>query len=423
MVVYLHQTERLLLIIHCEELCKEWICDEGDCIGSCDIGGNNTPRTELPSWFFGVPEDMIPYFASQGTAPVQSPLLPPVVGNMQQADIRYYKFDCINCGSSSSVCPSPNGTWFAPGGMYIENTPNANPFLYSGPHNTWQEVVTAAQAQGFPVSLNTTFTDFKTQLEGDLRQVVIKGKPCFGQTGDCDCIVIDGTGHTDAWEYTTNNYQPCVDACCSGETFDCTLQGCVPNLNGFGSYTSMSACTEDCKEYQCIPGVNTVDSCSGQTLLNVDWTTAPQQTGFFDQRQLSYLADPINGLQSTPITNWKWFNQNGPVASSPNHCTHTLISGGTTYEFGLHYFTKIRTGNNSFSQSNAVFTNANNYDPSINECTGTGCEFSTWAQLITGCNIMGVLYNGSPVTLNSTFSDVRIAISQNWGRTLQRESL
>ena len=89
-------------LIDCEELCKEWICDEGDCIGSCDIGGTNTPRTELPSWFFGVPEDMIPYFASQGTAPVQSPLLPPVVGNMQQADIRYYKFDCINCGSSSS---------------------------------------------------------------------------------------------------------------------------------------------------------------------------------------------------------------------------------------------------------------------------------------------------------------------------------
>ncbi len=383
--------------------------------GVVDIGGNNTPRTELPSWFFGVPEDMIPYFASQGTAPVQSPLLPPIVGNMQQADITYYKFDCINCTSVSPACPSPNGIWFAPGGMYIENTPNASPFTYSGPHNTWQDVVTAAQAQGFPVSLSTTFDDFKTWLEGDLRQVVIKGKPCFGQTSGCDCIVIDGTGHRDAWEYTTSNYQPCVDACCSGETFDCTLQGCVPNLNGFGSYTSMSACTEECKEYQCIPGVNTVDSCSGQTLLNVDWTTAPQQTGFFDQRQLSYLADPINGLQSTPVTNWKWFNQNGPVASSPNHCTHTLISGGTTYEFGLHYFTKIKTGNNSFSQSNAVFTNANNYDPSINECTGTGCEFSTWAQLITGCNIMGVLYNGSPVTLNSTFSDVRMAISQNWG--------
>ena len=173
---------------------------------------------------------MIPYFASQGTAPVQSLLLPPIVGNMQQADIRYYKFDCINCGSSSPVCPSPNGTWFAPGGMYIENTPNASPFTYSGPHNTWQDVVTAAQAQGFPVSLSTTFNDFKTQLEGDLRQVVIKGKPCFGQPSGCDCVVIVGTGHTDAWEYTTNNYQPCVDACCSGETLIVHFKGVYQTL-------------------------------------------------------------------------------------------------------------------------------------------------------------------------------------------------
>ena len=402
-------------LIDCEELCREWVCDEGDCIGSCDIGGNNTPRTELPSWLFGIPEDIIGYVASQGTSPVQSLLLPPIVSNMQQADIRYYKFDCVNCSSPAQTCPSPNGTWFAPGGMYIENTLNASPFTYSGPHNTWQDVVIAAQNQGFTVSTNTTFTDFKTQLQGDLRRVVLKGKPCFGQPSGCDCIVIDGTGHTDAWEYTTSNYQPCVDACCSGETFDCTLQGCVPNLNGFGSYTSMSACTGDCKEYQCIPGVNTVDSCSGQTLLNVDWTTAPPISGFFDQKQLAYLADPLNSLQSTPVTNWKWFNQNGPIASSPSTCTHTIISAGTTYDFELRKFKTIRTVNNSFSQSNAVFTNADNYDPGTNTCTGSGCEFSTWTQLITGCNIMGVLYNGSPLTLNSPFMDVRIAISSNWG--------
>ena len=403
-------------LIQCEEVCKEWICDEGVCVGSCDIGGNNTPRTELPSWFFGIPEDIIGYLASTSTAPVQSPLLPPVVGNMQQADITYYKFDCINCSSPAQTCPSPNGTWFAPSGMWIENTPNATPFTYSGPHETWQEVIQSMQNQGFSVSINTTYDDVKTMLLSDLRQVVIKGLPCYGQPSGCDCVVIDGTGHTDAWEYTTNNYQPCVDACCSGDTFDCRPGGCILNNNGFGSYTSMSACTADCKQYECIPGVNTADSCSGQTLLNVDWTTAPQQTGFFDQRQLSYLASPLNGLQSTPVTNWKWFNQNGPVASGPVHCTHTLISGGTTYEFEVSYFTKILTPNNSFSQSNAVFTNANNYDSTINECSGPfGCEFSTWAQLITGCNIMGVTYMGSPVTLNSSFSDVRSAIAMNWG--------
>ena len=101
---------------------------------------------------------------------------------MQQADISYYKFDCVNCSSVAPVCPSPNGTWYAPGSMYIENTLNASPFTHSGPHNTWQEVVIAAQNQGFSVSLNTTFADFKTQLEGDLRRVVFKRKTLFWTT-------------------------------------------------------------------------------------------------------------------------------------------------------------------------------------------------------------------------------------------------
>ena len=229
-------------LLDCEEVCKEWICDEdGDCYGSCDTGGNNTPRTELPSWFFGLTSDILSYIASPATAPVQSPLLPPITGNMQQADITYYKFDCVNCSSPVQTCPSPNGTWWAPDGMYIESVQGAPPFVYSGPHNTWQDVVTAAQQQGFSVSLGTSYDDFTTILAADLREVVIKGTPCYGTPTGCDCVEIDGTGHTGGWYWSSSNYQPCVDACCSGETFDCTQSGCVPNLTNTGLYNSMSS--------------------------------------------------------------------------------------------------------------------------------------------------------------------------------------
>jgi len=406
-------------LTHCEEVCKEWICDEdGDCIGSCDMGGNNTPRTAYPLWLFGTPEDLLPYLASPATIPLQSPLLPPIVGNMQNADVTYYKFDCINCSSAAiQTCPSPNGTYWAPSGMWIENTPNASPMVYSGPHYTWQEVVNAAVTQGFIVNNNTSYDDFRTELSLLERQVVIKGNPCYGSPTGCDCVPIPGTGHTGGWEYTTGNYHPCVSACCSGDTFDCTLYGCVPNMTNSGQYLSMSSCTEDCKEWECIPGINFTNSCSGQTLLNIDWTSTPLGTnGFFDQKQLSYIADSANGLQFQDVTQYKWFNQNGPVSNSNSYCTHPFTSGNTTMQFDLRPFLAIVTTNNSFSQNNAVFTNADNYNPSTLACDSTGCRFSTWAQLVTGCNIMGVTdWFGNPITLSNTYMEVRSAISSHWG--------
>ena len=405
-----------LTLAQCEEVCKEWICDEdGDCYGSCDTGGNNTPRTELPSWFFGIPSDILSYLASPSTAPVQSLLLPPITGNMQQADITYYKFDCINCSSPFQTCPSPNGTWFAPDGMYIEAVPGAAPFVYSGPHNTWQDVVTAAQQQGFGVSIGTSYDDFKTILAADLREVVIKGTPCYGTPSGCDCVEIPGTGHTGGWYWATSNYQPCVDACCSGETFDCTQSGCVPNLTNTGLYNSMSACTADCREWKCIPGSNNIDTCSGATFLNIDWSLLTPS--LMIAKCVEYFKDPANMLQYTPVSNYKVVDVAQGVNTFPSACEEQAFDPvANPGMYTLRRLTAFVVPNSSLNTPDPAFPTANNYDPVTQQCTGSGCAFDSWSDLVTACQSLGMInpYTGAIIDINDTLSHYTGAIFEHF---------
>ena len=406
-------------LLDCEEVCKEWICDEdGDCYGSCDTGGNNTPRTELPSWFFGLTSDILSYIASPATAPVQSPLLPPITGNMQQADITYYKFDCVNCSSPVQTCPSPNGTWWAPDGMYIESVQGTPPFVYSGPHNTWQDVVTAAQQQGFSVSLGTSYDDFTTILAADLREVVIKGTPCYGTPTGCDCVEIDGTGHTGGWYWSSSNYQPCVDACCSGETFDCTQSGCVPNLTNTGLYNSMSACTADCREWKCIPGSNNVDTCSGATFLNIDWSLIP--TGLMISKAAEYFSDPANMLQYTPVSNYKVVDVAQGVNTFPTACEEQAFDPVTNPGmYTLRRLTYFTVPNSSLNNPDPAFPTANNYDPVTQQCPGIGCQFDSWSDLVTACQSLSMVNpsTGNIVDINDPTSQYVQAIYYHFGLT------
>jgi len=409
----------------CETDCKEWECTNGLCVGSCDVGGINTPRTEFASSLFGVPDDIIGYIANVGTAPVQSPLLPPITNNMQQADITYYKFDCSNgCGSSSSICPSPHGKWWAPNSMYIESTTFAT--VYSGPHYTWLEVIAAAQLQGFSVNINSTYNDVKSALASDLREVIIKGLPCYGQTSKCDCILIDGTGHTGTWGL--NDYNSCYTSCCQTvDTYDCRPSGCIFSNNGTGAYSSLTDCEVVCVEFNCVEGTITQNTCSGDTFLNVDWlntTYSVNLTGVGNQtnRVLDYMSNPLYGLQYQAVNEYSYINEQGSVASSPNVCKQagTFTTSALTNQYPLYTPRFIFTSNSSWWGNDPSFPNATNYNNSTSSCPNPGCTFDTWADVITGCNLVGVTNNGVPMTMVSSYVEVRDAIGNHFNLIQKR---
>jgi len=405
----------------CEAVCKEWECNEGSCIGSCDTGGSNTPRTQYPGWFFGIPEDIISYVANPVTAPVQSPLLPPIINNMQQADIRYYKFDCVNCGSSTSICDSPHGKWFGPTGMWIKNIPGLAAFTYSGPHFTWEEVIDALNIQGFSLNYTTPLSNVEITLAADGRQIEITGMPCYGQNNGCDCIEIPGTGHTGA--FPISDYNLCYTACCSGDTYDCTLGGCIPNTIGTGAYNSLSTCTGDCREWECISGTPNYNTCSGQTFLNIDWLNTatnytPTVNGGLLGLVLAYFADSTNGLQYQVVSDYIHTNQLPPQWG--NHCTvgnQPWTPAGVNATYGLYRPQRISAAHNSQSDTAFRFTNATNYDPVTQTCVGSGCYFDRWADLITGCQMEGVInaYTQLPINLNSSLMEVKLSLAIHFG--------
>ena len=419
-------------LVSCSAVCQSWECVDQPCIGSCTNGGINTPRTELP--IFGIPSDIIPYLANINTSPVQSPLLPPIGPNMQAVDISYYKFDCISCGGSASICDAPHGKWWAPSGLHIENVPTQPYYHYSGPHFTWEDLIDGANAQGFnALTYNSSYTDVVTLLEGGLRRIVIKGLPCYGQGLGCDCELIDGTGATGTWDIT--DYTDCYDACCSGETYDCIYQGgCVLNPNGTGQYPSLTACTGDCREWECVAGVQSSDDCAMNTFLNIDWLSLPYYGGSMNMTMARYFADPINGLQHNDVNNYKFTNQVAPTAygltPSQFHCevgAQPWTSPTTTQPpYGVYSPSMpvggvfgtgtglLVAGNPTTFGSTPSFPNATSTHtwPGPNAASGGGCFFDTWADLITGCNMIGLNHytTNNPLTLNDTFDDVDTSI-------------
>ena len=278
----------------CESVCQEWECTpSGPCYGNCDTVGVGAPRVELPNSVWGDLTNMMPYFADPATPPLQHPNLPTIVGNMQNTSIKYYKYDCSTC-QLTNVCLSPHGSWFAPATIYVVNLPGLPYMSYIGGNaETWVDVVDGLNLIGYTFGYNTPYTTIASILSTDGKQMVVMGESCFGTTGPCDCVLIDGTGHTGTW--TIGDYNDCYSSCCqTQDTWDCELTGCILNTIGTGAYITLADCVYDCKEWECIPGINNSDSCSGQTLLNVDWSTI--SGGLIRMKAANYFSHQLNGV-------------------------------------------------------------------------------------------------------------------------------
>ena len=410
----------------CEDDCQEWECHPaGPCYGNCDTVGVGAPRLELPSTVWGNLTNIMPYFADPLTPPLQHPNLPTIVGNMQNTSIHYYKFDCSTC-SLQQTCLSPHGSWFGPASIYVKSLPGQVPVMnYIGSVDTWVGVIDGLNLIGTfgTFNYNTPYTTVTGVLAQNGAEIVVMGESCFGTNGPCDCVLIDGTGHTGTWSLT--DYTSCYSSCCqTTDTYDCTVAGCILNTNGTGEFGSYIGCTADCKEWKCVEGNMIQNTCSGDTYLNVDWVNITYSTNYVgagvavqSMRVLDYFSNPIHGLQFQNVSDYSYIYEQGVVASGPNDCTRSgaFATSALTNQYPVYTPSYIYTVNNSSNSNNPVFPNATNYNSGTNTCPNPGCMFNTWADFITGCNIVGVMYNSLPMSLNSTNTEARNAIIAHFG--------
>ena len=402
----------------CETDCKEWECTpQGPCYSNCDTVGPGAPRVELPPSVWGDKDiDLLPYFANPTTIPLQHPNLPTITGNMQGVSIEYYKFDCSTC-QLNNVCLSPHGSWFGMSDIKVLSLPGYPNMNYLAGVKTWEEVIDGLNLIGtFGVfGYNTPYTTVKNTLAAGGAHMTVHGEPCFGTNGPCDCILIDGTGHTGTW--SLGDYSDCYSSCCqTQDTWDCEPTGCVLNNVGTGQYIAYSDCVADCKEWECIPGINNSDSCSGQTLLNVNWSTIPG--GLIITKAANYFSHQLNGLQYQPVSNYKRVYSLGSINTNSNYCDMEQFdaAGNSIGFYQIKRFTHFYVPNNTLNASsgNPVFTNATNYDSVTNTCPAPGCTFDTWGDLIAGCQMLGITYagNSTPLFINSSVQSVSFGVSE-----------
>ena len=105
---------------------------------------------------------------------------------------------------------------------------------------SWGSFIAAAQADGFGVSVGQTI--------GTLTQLFsfeIKIDPCACDTAPCHCEEIIGTTGT----FGTSAL--CMNVCCSIDSWNCTINGCVDPGNGTGVYQTLSDCLIVCEEWLC----------------------------------------------------------------------------------------------------------------------------------------------------------------------------
>ena len=248
---------------------------------------------------------------------------------------------------------------------------------------------------------------------------------CYCTGTDCECIeVFDGSGlYNTSGQCTTN-----PTSCCGPvipKSYNCD-------------------CTQQTTSWNCIPGTpgNLVEGCTGKTFLNVDWWDVSVNPNWFAASALGapsttvvgaapYFADPANGLQYATVSGYTFIDEHCAVnsscinSSSTNRCTMfgQIAASAQTTEYIINNFEYIVTPNNSFSNSDVVLPNAINYDVNTNSCQPlpsqgiylAGCCFNTWADFITGTNMVGVTYNGNPLTMSSTYWEARSAIGNHWG--------
>ena len=166
-------------------------------------------------------------------------------------------------------------------------------------------------------------------------------------------------------------------------------------------YVPWVACDRDCPTvitYDCI------SATTGSSVLNSSCgskNTIPQQA--FTNTNASnvnsvigYIADPVNGLQFTNVTDIRYVLNN--AASLPNPCTDT---------------SPIATPNSVWAWNKLTHVQA---QLNVNPFGNTGVlQDASWAGLINQLAAEGIKYNGTLVNLQMTNTQVFAGINQNGG--------
>ena len=306
--------------------------------------------------------------------------------------------------------------------------------------------------------------DWETQPppNGTLRTIFATSENCACYYEDCDCTEVPGTNG-----YPTEAH--CESICCP-TSWNCTavatpstpLGTCTDPGDGSGIHTDansggnpgdgLAACQDDCMtSWDCNPNAPIFvddDDClnPNKIFLDVDWwgpggngsDLAGIPYGFGVLGIAPFFANPANGHQYTKLSDCTFiketepidFNLPYPYGMSWLPCTRfgtgaldipNAVSA-LTHQYALYHGTRLSVGH--YAGSSAVFPNAVNYDPvgdrCFNDTVGSNlygvtwdCYFDTWADLITGCNIVGIVepLSTTPMTMSTPFEMVKGSIS------------
>ena len=218
----------------CLDVCKEW-----ECHSSTTITDSCANKTIIPAGG-GLLPDITEY------SPNYSPFVRGVfdalawfadaANGLQGQDFTTYKWDCgTGCGWSSMDCDADYGAWKHTTGAYVCDIPGPPNFSTClGPYTIWTDLINDMNTQVGPgFSLTMLYNEVAELLEQGLpgatpynMEIYPVLGTCHCSPGPCDCLEVQGTGHTGAYNYL--NYTQCQQDCCS----DITIPECSILITG-----------------------------------------------------------------------------------------------------------------------------------------------------------------------------------------------
>ena len=324
--------------------------------------------------------------------------------------------------------------------------------------------------------------DWETQPppNGTLRTIFATSENCTCYYEDCDCTEVPGTNGYPTEAHCESICCPTSWNCTSVATPSSPLGACTDPGDGSGTHTDansggnpgdgLAACQDDCMtSWDCDPHapifVDKYDCLSPDKIfLDVDWwdpaVGGQSNANAVMNPSVGYGLDsvhgtapffslPANGHQHTKLRDCIFINETDPIGSSifnpgppppPHHlnCSYrhgTGVLNVPNAASALTEYYRIALGTHlevsCWQGYYPVFPNAVNYDPVSDMCIHTNpnsnipvgtqknCEFDSWADLITGCNIVGIFepLSTTPMTLSTPFSSVTASIAFHYNTT------
>ena len=265
-----------------------------------------------------------------------------------------------------------------------------------GPFHNWVSIIQFIDTQlSIPgASLSSSYSDIQTLL-GNLANPMFldpQFRWCECKETDCDCILIPGTGAT---PYNLSQYSLCYSACCN-ETFDCTINGCVPNTVGTGTFSSLAQCQIVCLEYECVSGSSSnLSACEmKQTIPVANCNILPIGLGTLTNNLLNYFSNPANGVNQASFSAYK-YDQQAPTLFNPN----TPFCNGTACNQSVYHFFNYISYNNGWPAGHQFHIN-------------TGPQTS-WGNFITALNQSNGINNALMVNYspNANLATIQGALS------------